>query len=76
MATPNLEELLALDVETRLALVQELWDSIVKDAQAGAELPVSDTERRELDDRLREDDEHPEHAIPWQEARSRLRNGQ
>lgn len=76
MATPKIEELLALDVQTRLALVQQLWDSIVKDAQTGAELPISDDERRELDDRLpREDDEHPEQAIPWHEARARLRNG-
>ena len=72
MATPSLKELLALDVETRLALVQELWDSIVKDAQAGAELAVSDVERGELDERLREDDEHPADAIPWNEARTRL----
>jgi putative addiction module component (TIGR02574 family) len=76
VATPNLEELLALDVQTRLALVQELWDSIVKDAEAGDELPISDADRSELDDRLREDDEHPEQAIPWQDARAQLRNGQ
>lgn len=76
VATPNLKELLALDVQTRLALVQQLWDSIVEDAEAGAELPVSAAERHELDDRLREDDEHPELAIPWSEARARLRNGQ
>jgi putative addiction module component (TIGR02574 family) len=75
MATPGLKELLALDVETRLALVQELWDSVVKDAQAGAELPLSDSERHELDDRLREDDERPDGAIPWSEARARLRQG-
>lgn len=73
MAAPSLKELLALDVETRLALVQSLWDSIVADAQAGAELPLSDADRRELDDRLREDDEHPGNAIPWQTARARLR---
>jgi hypothetical protein len=48
----------------------------VKDAQAGAELPISDSERRELDDRLREDDEHPEDAISWSEARARLRQDQ
>ena len=75
MAAPNVKELLALDVQTRLALVQELWDSIVKDAQTLGELPVSDSERRELDDRLREDDEHPDAAISWPEARARLRNG-
>lgn len=75
MTTPNLKERLALEVETRLALVQELWDSIVKDSQSGAELPLSEAERRELDDRLREDDEHPDDAIPWSEARARLHNG-
>ena len=75
MATPNLKELLALDVETRLALVQELWDSVFKDSRSGAELPLSDAERRELDDRLREDDEHPDDAVPWSEARARIRNG-
>lgn len=76
MAAPNLDELLALDVQTRLALVQELWDSIVKDAHTGAELPLSDAERHELDDRLREDDDHPEGAVPWSDARARLRQGQ
>jgi putative addiction module component (TIGR02574 family) len=75
MAAPNLSELLALDVQTRLALVQRLWDSIISDAQGGAELPISDEERAELDDRLREDDEHPEGAISWTEARARLRSG-
>jgi putative addiction module component (TIGR02574 family) len=79
VATPSLKELLALDVETRLALVQKLWDSIVTDAQTGqtgqtgAEFPIADADRREFDDRLRENDAHPEHAIPWQEALARLR---
>jgi hypothetical protein len=50
MAAPNLQELLALDVQTRLSLVQELWDSVVKDAQSGAELPISEAERAQLHD--------------------------
>jgi putative addiction module component (TIGR02574 family) len=73
VAAPNVKELLALGVQARLALVQELWDSIVRDAQSVADLPVTDTECRELDERLREDDEHPDAAIPWAEARARLR---
>lgn len=72
MAAPGLKELLALDVQSRLALVQELWDSIVSDAKAG-DLPLSETERQELDARLREDDDHPEDAVPWSEARAQLR---
>ncbi len=74
MTAPNINELRKLDVETRLALVQELWDSIVDDAQQGAELSLTDAERRELDDRLREDDEDPDGAIPWSEARAQLRS--
>ncbi len=72
MAAPTLQELLALDVETRLALVQALWDSIVKDAQAGADLPLSEDERTLLDHRLREDDDDPGAAIPWSVARTQL----
>ncbi len=75
MASSSLNELLSLDLQARLALVQKLWDSIVEDAQNGAELSVSDAERLELDARLREDDARPEDAIPWSEARARLRPG-
>jgi putative addiction module component (TIGR02574 family) len=74
MAAPSINELRKLDVETRLALVQELWDSIVDDAQRGTALSLSDEERRELDDRLREDDEDPDGAISWTEARAQLRD--
>jgi putative addiction module component (TIGR02574 family) len=74
MVAPSINELRKLDVETRLALVQELWDSIVEDAQRGDALSLSDEERRELDDRLREDDDDPDGAIPWSEARAQLRD--
>jgi putative addiction module component (TIGR02574 family) len=76
VAAPKLDDLLALDVETRLALVQQLWDSILEDSRGGVALPIADSDRRELDERLREDDAHSETAIPWNEARARLRSGQ
>ena len=72
MAAPDVQKLLELDVETRLALVQQLWDSIVADANAGAELPLTADERALLDERLREDDENPDAAIPWAEVKARL----
>ena len=75
MGAPSMDDLLALDLPTRLALVEKLWESEVEDARRGTELPISDADRRLLDDRLREDDEHPESAIPWSEARARLRDG-
>ena len=72
MAVPDVQELLKLDLETRLALVQKLWDSIVDAASSGAPLPLAEAERELLDQRLHEDDEDPEAAIPWAEARARL----
>jgi putative addiction module component (TIGR02574 family) len=72
MAAPDVPTLLALDLETRLALVQKLWDSIVEEANAGAELPLSAEDRDLLGQRLREDDEDPDAAIPWAAARARL----
>ena len=72
MAAPDVQKLLELDLETRLALVQKLWDSIVEDANAGGRLPLADSERALLDQRLREVDEDPDGAIPWANAKARL----
>lgn len=74
MAAPDVDQLRALDLEERLVLVQELRDSIVEDAQRSAELSRSDDDRQELDARLREDDERPDAAIPWADARAQLRD--
>jgi len=72
MAAPDIPMLLALDLETRLALVEKLWDSIVQDAGTGADLPLIASDREVLEQRLREDDEDPDAAIPWGAARARL----
>jgi putative addiction module component (TIGR02574 family) len=63
MSLPSVDSLLALDVETRLELVQKLWDSIFQDAQQGVAMPVSAQERELLDARLKEDDDDPDAAI-------------
>ena len=66
-------DLLKLDIAQRLELIEELWGSIVEEANAGAALPLSSADRELLDQRLREDDEDPNAAIPWSEAKARLR---
>jgi putative addiction module component (TIGR02574 family) len=76
MAVPDVQKLLQLDLETRLALVQQLWDSIVEDANTGAVLPLSANERALLDERLRQDDEDPDAALPWAEVKARLHRDQ
>ena len=73
VATISKADLLKLDIAQRLELIEELWESIVEEANVGATLPLSAADRELLDQRLREDDEDPDAAIPWSEAKARLR---
>jgi putative addiction module component (TIGR02574 family) len=66
------EELLKLSLAERLELVEELWDSIAAECEREP-FPLTDAQREDLERRIRELDEHPERAIPWEEARERLR---
>jgi len=65
------EELLELSAAERMELVEELWDSIAAECE-GEPWPLTDAQRQELDRRLRELEEHPERARPWEEVRKRL----
>lgn len=69
MAAPKLDELLTLDVASRLALIAKLWDSVVDDSEA---LPLTASERELLEQRLKEDDDDPDAALPWEVARADL----
>jgi len=73
VATISKADLLKLDIAQRLELIEELWESIVDEANVGAILPLSAADRELLEQRLREDDEDPDSAIPWSEAKARLR---
>jgi putative addiction module component (TIGR02574 family) len=66
------EQLFELSTAERLELVEELWDSIAAELE-GEPFPLSDEQRDELERRLRELEEHPERARPWEEVRERLR---
>ena len=65
------EEIFKLTAAERLELVEELWDSIAAERE-NEPFPLSEAQREELDRRLRELDEHPERARPWEEVRERL----
>lgn len=58
-----------LSVEERLALVEELWDSIAEDSAA---LPLTDAQRAELDRRLADHETHPEDVISWEEVKASI----
>ncbi len=53
-----------LDVEQRLALIEEIWNSIDADDSAAAQL--SDAQRAELRARLLEDDADPDNVVSWE----------
>ncbi len=57
-----------LDVADRVALINELWDSI--DAN---ELPVTPETAELIDERLREADAAPLKGRPWEEVEAELR---
>lgn len=56
-----------LPVEERLALVEEIWDSIAADSGA---VPLTETQRAELEKRIAEDDVNPDDVIPWEQVKA------
>jgi len=70
MVKPNMEEIRRLSVSERLALVEEIWDSICDDPTS---VPVSEAELAEARRRLADHDTDPSTAVPWEEAEKRLR---
>jgi putative addiction module component (TIGR02574 family) len=53
--------------DVRLALVQEIWDSIAAEAQV---LPLREAQRRELECRAVEDDANPDDVVPWEQVKA------
>jgi putative addiction module component (TIGR02574 family) len=64
--TLSKDEIRELPVPQRLELIEELWDSIVENEQA---LPVTDAERKMLDEAIEEHRRDPNSARPWDEVR-------
>ena len=56
-----------LNVEERMALVEEIWESIASDPNA---LPLSDEQRNELDRRIADHEAHPEAVVSWAEVKA------
>jgi putative addiction module component (TIGR02574 family) len=63
-------ELHRLTFPERIELITRLWDSLPEDMEG---IPIPDWHREELERRLAAADANPDAAIPWEEARRRLR---
>ena len=57
-----------LPVEDRLALAEELWESVVAD---GGPFLLSEAQRVEIDRRIAEHEAAPDDVVPWNEVRKK-----
>ena len=58
-----------LEIEERLALVDELWNSIAADSAA---IPLTDAQRAELDKRVADHEANPDDIVPWEEVKASI----
>ena len=59
-----------LDVDERLALIEEIWATVCADAKA---FPLSDAQRAELDRRVADDDAFPDDVVHWDKVKAAVR---
>jgi putative addiction module component (TIGR02574 family) len=56
-----------LPIDERLALVEEIWNSIAADSDA---IPLTQPQRIELQERIREDDARPDDISGWKHVKA------
>lgn len=56
-----------MSIEDRIALVQDIWDSVAIDAGL---LPPGMEEKMELDRRIAEDDARPDDVVTWKNIKA------
>jgi putative addiction module component (TIGR02574 family) len=56
-----------LSREQRIALVQDIWDTI---AAESAPPLLTEAQRQELQRRVAEDDASPDNVVPWEEVKA------
>ena len=60
-----------LNVEEKLCLIEELWESLSSDP---SRIPLTQAQKSELDRRLDAIEEGDDAAIPWNDVLDRIRN--
>ena len=64
---------LELPIPERVQLVEDIWDSIAREANARADaLPLTESQRAELNRRVTDANAHPESSVPWETLRDEL----
>ncbi len=55
-----------LSSEEKIRLVQDLWDEIADEV---ARMPLTESQRRLLDERIKQHESNPEDVEPWKKAK-------
>ena len=55
-----------LSSDDKIRLVQEFWDEIAEEV---ARMPLTESQRRLLDERLAEEEDKPDDVEPWAKAK-------
>jgi putative addiction module component (TIGR02574 family) len=66
----TLNEIVALSIEERINLVQDIWDSIAAD-RACADL--TDIQKQELDRCITDYDANPDNVLTWEEVKASIK---
>lgn len=59
-----------LSIAERIQLVEDIWDSIV--AENPESFYLSETQKKELDRRVKEHQANPSSAVPWETVQKKL----
>lgn len=63
---PFVAQFRELSPDEQIRLVQELWNEIADEV---SRMPLSDSQRRLLDERLSDEEENPDDVEPWLKAK-------
>lgn len=63
---PIIETFRKLPQSEKIRLVQELWDEIAAEA---ARMPLTDSQRRLLDERIQQHEQNPDDVETWEQVK-------
>lgn len=71
MNRASIEQILELPASDRVAIVQEIWESVVEDISS---VPLTADQRAELEKRWVDFQQHPDEGESWDEVEKALRS--
>jgi len=69
MITKDFSTIRDMSIAERILLVEEIWDSIAANPET---VPLTDSQKTELDKRLRSYYEAPDAGAPWEKVKDKI----